>query len=79
MVTVRSTMNPLWFDREKHPEKQELFENMLQEEMETIRAGKKSFERTFLLEQNVFLPNGRMENLINIRSNRTLRFIWRDP
>jgi hypothetical protein len=49
MVTVRSTINPLWFDREKHPEKHELFENMLQEEMETIRAGEKTFDQILFL------------------------------
>ena len=32
-------MNPLWFDAEKHPDKQELFTRMLEDEMETVRTG----------------------------------------
>ena len=32
-------MNPLWFDAEKHPDKQELFSRMLEDEMETVRTG----------------------------------------
>jgi len=36
---VRSSMHPLWFDPEKHPEKQDLFEHMLKDEMEAVRNG----------------------------------------
>lgn len=33
-------MHPLWFDAEKHPDKQDLFEEMIKDEMEAVRKGK---------------------------------------
>jgi hypothetical protein len=39
LLAVRSGVCPLWFDKEKHPEKHDQFKCMLQDEMETIRAG----------------------------------------
>jgi hypothetical protein len=38
-MAVRSSSSPLWFDPQKHPDKQVLFDSMLGDEMETTRAG----------------------------------------
>jgi hypothetical protein len=39
-ISVRSSMHPLWFDAEKYPDKQDLFEEMIKDEMEAVRIGK---------------------------------------
>ena len=38
-MAVRSSSSSLWFDPQKHPDKQVLFDSMLGDEMETTRAG----------------------------------------
>jgi len=40
-------MHPLWFDREKYPDKHDLLTAMLQDEMEIIRAGETQFKEQF--------------------------------
>jgi hypothetical protein len=37
-------MHPLWFDAEKHPDKQDLFEEMIKDEMEAVRNGKNKYQ-----------------------------------
>ena len=37
-------MHPLWFDAEKYPDKQDLFEEMIKDEMEAVRIGKNKYQ-----------------------------------